>query len=249
MAVGTIREVVGSTIFWFDFDGQYIDTDAGSDVLLVTDIWAAIKAAQWTPRGWEYGQIATGGGLDGLGDVDGDQIESYLTVTLLDDWEIRSRKTSGKLTVTGGNLIKENGLDPFVDNPLITHFLFLSQAGTVARVSVGSAVTPGDVTDIATATRDAILSDSTPFAGSNVDAPISTAGGLTAQQNTWLDRIATLVGVPGRPVYVNTSSGTIGTGGTLTTLTRVASVLWKTVVTRHAGTAAETATVTPENVP
>lgn len=281
MAVGLIHETVGSTEFWFDFDGQFIDVDAGSDALYVTDLWTAIKSAQWTARGWEYGQIATGGGLDGLGEVDGDQIESYLTVTLLEDWELRSRKTGGKFTVTGGNLIKSNGLDPFVDNPLITHFLFLSQAGTVARVSVGSAVTPTDKSDIAALTRDAILSDSTPFAGANIDAKISEAGGtggltveqaaeltridghvdvdvssravagegLTAQQATWLDRIATLVGVPGQPVYVNTSSGTIGTGGTLTTLTRIGATLWKTVVTRHAGTAAEQATVTPEDVP
>jgi hypothetical protein len=282
VAVGLIHETAGSTEFWFDFDGQFIDIDAGSDVLYVTDLWVAIKAAQWTPNALEYGQIATGGGLDGLGEVDGDQIESYLTVSLLEDWELRSRKTSGKFTVTGGNLIKSNGLDPFVDNPMITHFLFLSQAGTVARVSVGSAVTPTDKSDIATLTRNAILSDSTPFAGANIDAKISESGGgsggltveqaeeltridghvdvdvssravagegLTAQQATWLDRIATLVGVPGRPEYVNTSSGTIGTGGTLTTLTQIGATLWKTVVTRHAGTAAEQATVTPEDVP
>lgn len=155
-----------------------------------------------------------------------------------------------------------------------------TNAAGLIVVTTGSGVLPSDVTAIAAATRATILSDDTPFAGSNIDAKVSEVGGgtggltveqaaqlstaatnadvktstlagqgLTTQQATWLDRIATLVGVPGQPEYVNTSSGTIGTGGTLTTLTRLGATLWKTVVTRHAGTAAEEATVTPEDVP
>lgn len=196
MSIGLITETVGATTFGFDFDNQYIEVDAGSDVLYVSDLWQAIKNAQWTTRGWEFGQIARGGGLDGLGEISGDQIESYLTVKLLEGWELKSLKTSGKFTVTGGNLIKENGLDPFVDNPLITHFLFLSQAGTVARVSVGSAVTPGDVTAIAAASRDAILTDGVAFPGARIDAAVSSRAlsgeGLTTLERELLARLETL---------------------------------------------------------
>jgi hypothetical protein len=192
MAAGYVREVVGTVTLTFDFENELINIDAGTDVLLVTDLWTAIKRAQWTPRALVFDPIATGGGLDDLGEVDGDEIESYLTVTMLGNWELRSLKTGGKFTVTGGNLIKENGLDPFVDNPLITHFLFLSQAGTVARVSVGSAVTPSDITAIGAEVEGRILSDGTAFPGANIDAAVSTPTGLTEAQAAILSAISTL---------------------------------------------------------
>lgn len=193
MAAGYVREVVGAVTFQFDFENELINVDAGTDVLQVTDLWTAIKRAQWTPRALVFDPIAAGGGLDGLGEVDGDEIESYLTVTMLGEWELRSLKTSGKFTVTGGNLIKSNGLDPFVDNPLITHFLFLSQAGTVARVAVGSAVTPEDVTAIGAEVEGRILSDGQAFPGARIDAAISTPKGLTAAQALVLARMDELL--------------------------------------------------------
>lgn len=61
--------------------------------------------------------------------------------------------------------------------------------------------------------------------------------------------LATVLGAPGAPASVLTSSGTTGAGGTLTTLRRVAGVLWGTLVTTDAGTATESTTVTPEADP
>lgn len=66
-----------------------------------------------------------------------------------------------------------------------------SNAAGLIRVTSGSGVLPSDVAEIATAARDAILSDSTPFAGARIDAAISSAGGLTAGQAAQLDAVAT----------------------------------------------------------
>jgi hypothetical protein len=59
--------------------------------------------------------------------------------------------------------------------------------------------------------------------------------------------MATILGIRKTDGFVNTSSGTVGAGGTLTTETRVGGELWRTVVTTDAGTADEESTVTTED--
>lgn len=87
--------------------------------------------------------------------------------------------------------------------------------------------------------------------GARVDVAVSTRSSATSQstQTTWLERIATVLGVPNTAGYVHTSSGTVGAGGVLTTARRIGGALWTTITTANAGTATEQSTVTPETLP
>ena len=138
---------VGGKGYGFDFDGQIVYVDATVDNMIVSNLWTAIKEAQATEFGMPFGAIATGGGNDVLGTG----VETFLTVTLLENWEISTLKTSGRFEVSGGNLIRADQADPFLDNPNITYIAFLSQAGIATVVETGSAVLPSDVVDIANA--------------------------------------------------------------------------------------------------
>lgn len=213
------------------------------------------------------GGEARGGGAPRLG----------TTFFLCNGWKFRPAEYSHHVTLNGNIVTDPAGARVWV--PTLGAFTVgvqLESSNLVDTVAVGSGVLPSDVTDIATAARDAILSDATPFAGANIDAAVSTAGGLTAgqaaqltgiatnadvatstraslvaqtTQTTWLSRIATVLGAPGAVASVLSSSGTVGAGGTLTTLRRVAGVLWGTIVTTDAGTADEATTVTPVDLP
>lgn len=115
--------IVNGKSYGFDFEDQRIDVDATLDSMLVEDLWTAIKDAQDEEEGMPFDKIATGSGRNVLGSG----IETFLTVTLHDNWEINSLKSSGKFEVSGGNLIREDQQDPFRDNPSITYISFLSQ--------------------------------------------------------------------------------------------------------------------------
>lgn len=119
---------IGGNDYGFDFSDQRIDIDSSLDSLDVADLYEAIKEAQASLQGIPYSTIANGEGLATLSVG----IQTFLTVTLFDSWEINTLKTSGKFEVAGGNLIRDDGNDPFRDNPLITYLNFLSQAGIVA---------------------------------------------------------------------------------------------------------------------
>lgn len=124
---------VGGKSYGFDFVDQRIDIDATINNMLVPDLWVAIKEAQAVTEGISWPRIATGSGNDVLGTG----IETFLTVTLLENWEVNTLKTSGKFEVSGGNLIREDQADPFRDNPLITYIAFLSQAGIATQIETG----------------------------------------------------------------------------------------------------------------
>lgn len=124
---------VDSKSYGFDFADQRIDIDATIDNVDVTNLWTAIKEAQGAVEGMPYDRAATGSGNDVLGTG----VETFLTVTLLDNWEVNTLKTSGKFEVSGGNLIRDDGADPFRDNPAITYIAFLSQAGIATQIETG----------------------------------------------------------------------------------------------------------------
>lgn len=132
MAVDYTATVSGKD-YGFDFEDTRIDVDATVDALDVEDLYTAIKDAQGSEAGIAYGTIANGEGLATLSAG----IQTFLTVTLLSTWEVNTLKTSGKFEVRGGNLIRQDGADPFRDNPLITYVAFLSQAGVLATGNGG----------------------------------------------------------------------------------------------------------------
>lgn len=135
MAVDYTATVDGKD-YGFDFEDTRIDIDATVDSLDVKNLYTAIKDAQASNVGIAYSTIANGEGLATLSTG----IQTFLTVTLLTTWEVNTLKTSGKFEVRGGNLIRQDGADPFRDNPLITYIAFLSQAGVLATGSGESTV-------------------------------------------------------------------------------------------------------------
>lgn len=142
-----VTVTVNTVDYTFHFDTQVIDVQATVSSLDVYELWVAIRTAAGTSVGMAYDPIARASGLDTLDNVQ--NIQTFITITLFDNWEVNSLKTGGKFTLTGGNLLREDGADPFLDNPLITYFAFFSQAGTVSTVTTGSGVTEQDKIDIA----------------------------------------------------------------------------------------------------
>lgn len=133
MAV-TVTITVDGNDYGFDFSDSRIDIDAAVQNLDVSDLWTAIKQAQADQDGIIYDQVAVAEGLTELSTG----ISTFITVNLLDVWEINTLRSSGKFQVQGGNLVRNDGEDPFRDNPLITYINNLSQAGVVTTVSTGS---------------------------------------------------------------------------------------------------------------
>lgn len=132
---------VAGKAYGFDFFDQRIDVDSTIDTMNVANLWSAIKECSASSVGISYPPIARGEGLATLGAG----VQTFLTVTLLDNWEVNTLKTSGKFEVQGGNLIRADGADPFRDNPLITYIAFLSQAGIATSIETGvSGLTPAE---------------------------------------------------------------------------------------------------------
>ena len=147
--------VVNTKTYGFDFEDQRIDVDATVDTLILGDLWIAIQAAHSDKCGIAFTEIATGEGLATLGVG----VQTFLTVKLLGSWEVNSLKASGKFQAGGGNLIREDGADPFRDNPLITYIAFLSQAGIATLIETGtSGLIPSDFPELA----DAVWSKTLP---------------------------------------------------------------------------------------
>ena len=200
------------------------------------------------------------------------------TFFLCNGWKFRPAEYSHHVTINGNIVTDPAGARVWVPTlGAYTVGVQLESSNLVDTVAVGSGVLASDITAIGVEVEGRILSDGIAFPGANIDAAISSAGGgLTVEQaaqlaavatnadvatstrasaatqathTTWLERIATVLGAPGAPASVLSSSGTVGPGGTLTTLRRVASVLWGTIVTTDAGEATETTAVTPESDP
>lgn len=145
MAVVYTATISGKS-YGFDFEDQRIDIDETINNVLVTNLWLAIKEAQGSVEGMAYDRVASGSGKNTLGTG----VETFLTVTLLDNWEVNTLKTSGKFEVSGGNLIRDDNADPFRDNPLITYIAFLSQAGIATQIETGvSGLTPTEAAQLA----------------------------------------------------------------------------------------------------
>jgi len=134
---------VGGFDFGFNFSGQKIEVDSGLTSLSVGTLYSAIKEAQASEPGIVWPTIANGEGLANLASG----VQTFLTVTLFDNWEVSSLKSSGRFEVSSGNLIRDDGNDPFLDNPSITYFNFLSQAGVLVSDGGGSAPTAADIAD------------------------------------------------------------------------------------------------------
>ena len=156
MAIAYTATVSGFD-YGFDFVDQDIEIDSGVDSLPVEDFYTAIKEAQASEAGIVFEPISYASGLDELDEG----IQTFITVSLEDEWEVKTLKTSGKFTTRGGNIVKDNKKDPFLDNPNVTYIGFFSQAGVKTTTEVGSGVNEEDIVDIVRRTKDAIYEEIT----------------------------------------------------------------------------------------
>ena len=193
MAVDYTATIDGKD-YGFDFEDTRIDVDATIDSLDVGNLYDAIQDAQYSEAGMAYGTIANGEGLATLSTG----IKTFLTVTLLGTWEVSSLKTSGKFEVSGGNLIRADGADPFRDNPLITYIAFLSQAGILAEGG-SSGLTPEESAILST--LDTLVDELHKLQGLDASNPMTV---------TPTSRVAGTI-----------SQAITGDGSTVSTVTRV----------------------------
>ena len=133
MAIAYTATILGYD-YGFDFEDQRIDIDVDIERLNVESLYRAIQEAQASEVGIAFREIATASGLDELAEG----ITTFITVKLLENWEINTLRVTGKFEVAGGNLIRDDGEDPFRDNPLITYINYISQAGVRATFSTGT---------------------------------------------------------------------------------------------------------------
>ena len=114
-------------------------------------------------------------------------IATFLTVRVFDEWEIRSLKVSGKVTTTGGNIVKDNGKDPFYDDGSIFYIAFFSQAGIKTTVATGSGLDAPQAAQLALAAEAAQVNTKvgTPTVSVSDDiAEVKAAVDLTATQDS-----------------------------------------------------------------
>jgi hypothetical protein len=98
---------------------------------------------------------------------------------LQDGWTIVPQGSGYVLEVTGNLYPATLGVNMFGNANVQIQ---MERSSLTQTLAVGSGVLPADITSIAATTRDAILTDGTRFAGANIDAAISSAGGLTEPQ-------------------------------------------------------------------
>lgn len=115
------------------------------------------------------------------------------TTYFLQNWKFRPAEYSHHVTLIGNIVTVPAGERPWVRTlGAYTVGVQLESSANVYTQTVGSGVLPADVTAIAAATRDQILSDGTAFPGANIDAAISSAeGGLTEAQAALLVELQT----------------------------------------------------------
>jgi len=100
----------------FNFETEVVSIDAGTSFLPAETLQKGARDAEESITGIVYRRI-----IDASGKVTLDaQSETGLTVTLLRNWKILSLKTSGLLSVGGGNVVNENtGVLIFASNPQV----------------------------------------------------------------------------------------------------------------------------------
>lgn len=171
------------------FDGaeQTITLSSGTTTLDAQDAYSRWKDWVLTGDGapWAHAFESIGGEEIGGSVLTGDY---YF---LQDGWTVVPQDADHVLTVTGNLYPATPGANMFAMPAGRQIQIQMSRSSLTQTVAVGSGVLPSDVTDIATATRDAILTDATRFAGANIDAAVSSAGGLTVGQAAQLSAVAT----------------------------------------------------------
>lgn len=175
----------------FDGGSRLITLTPGTTIINVRDLYSRWKDWVLDGNSWALPAFeSVGGNALGGGRYAGDY---YF---LLPGWAILPHDADHILGVDGNLFPLVIGAALFAARPGRTIQIQFERSQRTQTIAVGSGVLPSDVGQIASAVRDAILSDGTPFAGARIDAAISSralpGAGLTIAQATILARLETL---------------------------------------------------------
>jgi hypothetical protein len=109
------------------FTEELIHVSAPQTEVMVQDLINAIRAAEGTPEGMAYGQIARASGKAPLGPG----VAVGLTVELLGEWQLEFWAGEYVARVAGGNLVGGPGGDPIAFTPGVQVVLVQSASATV----------------------------------------------------------------------------------------------------------------------
>ena len=189
----------------FNFETEVVSIDSGTSSLQAETLQKGARDAEESTTGIVYRRI-----IDASGKVTLDaQSETGLTITLLRNWKVLSLKTSGLLSVGGGNVVNENtGVLIFASNPQVDTQNNTSVAGVrVSASGSGSGATPQQIweyssRELTTGTKDSEIdaiktkTDQLNFNGSDVQSVASNMRGTdgantVAPDNTSITDIKT----------------------------------------------------------
>ncbi len=122
------------------FTEELIHVTAPQTEVLVQDLINAIRAAEGTPEGMAYGQIARASGKAPIGGG----VAVGMTVELLGEWQLKFWAGDYVARVAGGNLVGGPAGDPVAFTPGVQVVLVQSASATI--VNAGGA-TPAQVAE------------------------------------------------------------------------------------------------------
>jgi hypothetical protein len=119
----------------FNFETEVVSIDSGTSSLQAETLQKGARDAEESTTGITYRRI-----IDASGKIALDaQSQTGLTITLLRNWKILSLKTSGLLSVGGGNVVNENtGVLIFGSNPQVDTQNNTSVAGVRVTPETGT---------------------------------------------------------------------------------------------------------------
>jgi hypothetical protein len=156
-----------------DWENQLINVTSPQSDVLVQDLIDFIRTEEPCCEGIAYGKVANATGKDSLGGA----ASTGITLTLLDNWQLKFWDGSYTATISGGNLIVGPGGDPVAYTAGVQVVIIQSAASTL--VVTGSGVLPSDISDIADAVWDEVLADHLDV-GSTGEALDGAGGGGSA---------------------------------------------------------------------
>jgi hypothetical protein len=184
-----------------DWENQLINVTSPQSDVLIQDLIDFIRTEEPSVEGITYGSVATAVGKNQLSPV----ASTGITLTLLDNWQLKFWSGSYTATISGGNLLGGPGDDPVAYTAGVQVVIIQSAASTL--VVTGSGVLPGDITDIAEAVWDElasghviagsfgkVLADILEDTGTTIPALLATIEGKIDTVDSVVDTIEKLTG-------------------------------------------------------
>jgi hypothetical protein len=131
-----------------DWENQLINVTSPQTDVLVQDLIDFIRTEEPSSDGIAYSKVADATGKDSLGGA----TSTGITLTLLDNWQLKFWDGNYTATISGGNLLGGPSGDPVAYTAGVQVVVIQSAASTL--VVTGSGVSPSDITDIADAVWD-----------------------------------------------------------------------------------------------